>query len=252
MAIGFQVAACALMAAPALGAVAARGGQSIEAAGPVRVVGPEAAAPATSAAVCPGTLTEQCYDPAATATSFVNVGSFFDRRGRTESSHYFVKLFTPATAGRYQIDALSFVCSRLNAVFPSAGVVLTNAAQPIFPTADQLLRLQALAITTQAPTTPTCVDLTGKSIILESGQAAWLVLNFPDAADSVFIGVKSETDAAGTASDHACDFMTRDSGEYWYRPDARYSPYDWMIAAYYDALPAAPRSTWATVKRLYR
>jgi hypothetical protein len=251
--IGFQVATCALIARPAAGFVAARGGDGLTAAATVRVVGPTATAPlAVPTATCPGSSTDRCYDSPAVQTSFVNVGSFFDRRGRTTSQHYFVKLFSPATPGRYQIEGMSFVCNRAATVFPAAGVVPTSAETPIFPSADQLLRLQALSVSGQGPTTSTCVDLSGRAVVLESGQAAWLVLNFPDAADSVFIGVKAETDAAGAASDHGCDFMTRDAGEYWYRPDPRYSPYDWMIAAHYDALPSRAQDAWTTVKLLYR
>ena len=249
----FQVAACVLLAAPAAGFAAGSGAAALTAAAaPVRAVGPEAAAPAAViAANCVGTQTDQCYDTGAGHTSFVNVGSFFDRKGRTSARHYMVKLFAPASPGRYQIQGMTFLNNRAQTVFPTAGVVPTSAAAPVFPTAEQLVRLQVQSVSGLGPSAPTCVDLAGRNVVLEAGQAAWLVLNFPDAADSVFVGVQAETDTTGAASDHACDFMTRDAGEYWYRPDPRQSPYDWAIAAHYDALSAKQNVPWTLVKRLY-
>jgi hypothetical protein len=249
-----QIAALGVLAGVSASHAADRGFEALNAAAPaVPAVGKVLPAPdASPSGTCPGTNVEQCFDTGGSHNSFVNVGTFFDRQARTTSTHYFAKLFTPATPGRYQIQSISFVANRAQATFPSAGVVLTSAETPIFPTNEQLVRLQVKPVASAGASVETCVDLTGGNVILEAGQAAWLVLNFPEAADSVFIGVRAETDTAGAAADHPCDFMTRDAGEYWFRPDPLQSPYDWAIAAYYDALPAAPRQTWSQVKTLYR
>jgi hypothetical protein len=246
------ITACGALAGTAAAVAAGRGAAELDAL-PVQAVGPTAVAPGHAiSAACPGSQVDRCYDTGGGHTSFVNVGTFFDRRSRTASDHFLVKLLIPSTPGRYQIRGFSFLANRAGTVFPSAGVVLTSASTPIFPSAEQLTRLQVLSVVSEGPTVETCADLTGKTVILESGQAAWLVLNFPDAADSVFIGVQAETDTAGAATDHECDFLTRDGGEYWYRPDPRQSPYDWVIAAYYDALPSKQEEPWTRVKLLYR
>jgi len=142
---------------------------------------------------------------------------------------------------------MSFVTNR-SIDFPSAGVVLTSAATPLFPTSEQLAGLQRQFIPGIVGS-PTCVDL---GVDVAPGQLAWMVLQFPDAADSIFVGVHAENDA----NDHPCDFMTRDFGDYYYRPDPVQSHHDLLIKAHFEAVATRPEpvtaQVWARVKSLYR
>lgn len=210
------------------------------------------------AAICPGGgLTDKCYDDSVTTTQYVNVATFFDRRcveGRSGCSvgaaDYMVKYFEPPTPGRYQILGFTFRNNRAGTVFPNAGVVVTNAEAPLFPTFDDLRLLPVVGVAGLGKAEVTCVDVTRYDVVLEADQAAWLVVHIP--ADTAFVGLQSETER----TDHPCDFMTRDQGDYWYRPDPQQSNYDWMMTPYFVALPSRPQSVedrpWSAVKVLYR
>jgi hypothetical protein len=233
-------------------AAASRGLENLVARTPVASpVGVTAGAPATPlpARDCVGGELQQCYETAA-AAQFINVSTFFDKSGRCSQRHFFVKLFTPPAAdAAYRIDGMSFVTNRGGIDFPSAGVVLTSAATPLFPTPEQLGQLQRQFITGVAGNNPTCVDL---AVDVAAGQLAWLVVQFPEAADSIFVGIRGENDA----TDHPCDFFTRDTGDYYYRPDPQQSHHDIQINGHFEALPARPEpvqpQVWAKVKSLYR
>jgi hypothetical protein len=218
---------------------------------PVAPVAPIAAVPVEAAAaqrVCAGVQVQECYESTGSPQAFVNVGTFFDMSQRTSSRHFFVKLFTPPDhTSSYQIDGMTFVANRGGVVYPSAGVVVTSAVDPVLPNFEELTRLQRIAVTSAAGGSPTCVDL---QVPVGADQLAWLVLQFPDAADSVFIAVRAESDS----TDHPCDFLTRDGGDYYYRPDPRQSHHDFMISAHYEALNPKPQELqpWSLVKRLYR
>lgn len=228
------------------------GGIAALAAGTATLPAPVGAPPAL--VVPPGPIVQacasgtpaRCYDSGGTLQD-LNVGAFFDRRARSTSSHLFLKYVAPPASGSYRILALEFVCNTSEADFAAAGALATSDALPTFPTQDDLNRLQRRFFRTVLQAgQPTCVDL-GEGVDLESGQGAWLVLQWADGADSVLVRCDAD------ANDRTCDFLSRDGGELWYRPDPRASTYDWMIAAYYEALPSSPQSEpWYTVKRLYR
>jgi hypothetical protein len=188
----------------------------------------------------------RCYDTGG-ASAYLNVGLFFDSHARSTSDDLFLKYFTPPGPGRHRILSLEFVCNTSEADFAAAGALATDDAQPTFPSQDDLNRLQRRFFRTVLQAgQPTCVDL-GDGVVLEAGQGAWLVLQWADGADSVFVA----SDADG--NDRTCDFLSRDGGDLWYRPDPRSSPYDWEITAYYEALPTRPQGEpWSVVKRLYR
>jgi len=243
-----------LLLAASLPAVAAasRGLENLVAgtpvASPVGVTAPAPAMPLPARDCVAGQL-QQCYEPAA-ASQFINVSTFFDKSGRSSARHFFVKLFTPPSpAGDIRINGLSFVTNRAGIDFPSAGVVLTSAETPLFPTFEQLGNLQRQFITGVAGNQPTCVDL---SVDVPAGKLAWLVVQFPEAADSIFVGIRGENDAV----DHPCDFFTRDAGDYYYRPDPQQSHHDIQINGHFEAIVTRPEPVqpqiWAHVKSLYR
>jgi len=247
-ALGSLVILC--LAAAVLPPAIARPGSGLETlvarAGLLPRVGAPVPATRRPLASCePGGQTQQCYGTGG-PHEFVNVGTFFDRRRRTLPNDYMVKYFAPDTPGRYQITGFTFTNNRPGILYPSAGVVTTSVATPNFPTAEQLLNLQVFAFEAPGEDSTTCVDLTGRGAILESDQAAWLVVHLP--ADTAFVGLRADHDS----DDKPCDFMTRDGGEYWYRPDPRQSTYDWEITPQFIALPSRARLGWSDVKRLYR
>jgi hypothetical protein len=196
-----------------------------------------------AATVCTGGSSQRCFEPG--PSEFINVGSFFDRLRRTLPNDYMIKYFLPDSPGRYQIQGFSFVNSRRGLTYPGGGVVTTPADAPNFPTSEQLSLLQVTMFEAAGPDSETCVNV-GSSVIVEAGQAAWLVVHMP--ADTAFVGLRADR----TGQDHPCDFMTRDAGDYWYRPDPNQSPYDWQITPHFVALPGRPTLPWTTVKRLYR
>lgn len=220
---------------------------------PVALVAPRvpAASPGFRSpfAICPGGgSSEPCFEPASARLEFVNVASFFDRSRRAGASDYFAKYFAPATPGRYRILGFTFKNDRAGSVFPHAGVVVTNAETPFFPTSEDLRLLPILDVEGLGPDSVSCVDVRSLQIDIEANQAAWLVIHMP--ADTAFAGIRADVDS----TDHPCDFMTRDSGDYWYRPDPRQSFYDWEITPYFEALPARAenRVPWSAVKKLFR
>lgn len=207
----------------------------------------------------------RCFDLEGTLRGMrVNVGSFFDRSrppggGRTytqpprsSSAHYFIKYYEPAALDSQQVHGFSFwsrASSIHGAQFPAVGVITTSAATPRFPTNEQLRNLQRLNVETTLGGAETCIDLTSERIHLRRGEAAWMVLNFPDVSDSVFAGIAADT----VGTDQACDFMTPNAGQVWYRPDPRDRPrFDWAITVYTEALTSKGTPTWADVKQVYR
>jgi hypothetical protein len=213
---------------------------------------PPAAAPAADDPLprvqdCPTGQVDRCFEFPSGSRDFVNVATFFDKAQRTQGDDFMVKLFVPPNNGRNRLNGFVFECNRAGPRFPAAGAVVTSATEPIFPTNEQLQLLQQGAFEGAAAGTPTCVDLTGSSLILESGQAAWLIVHC--SADTPNVYLRADRDP----TDHPCDFMTRDAGDYWYRPDPRQSPYDWEFTPYFDVLPAKQQDfVWSQVKSLYR
>lgn len=204
--------------------------------------------PVPSAACPGGGQVERCYESPSARREFVSVASFFDRRRIAGEADYFIKYFVPTTPGRYQILGFTFTSNKVGSVFPHAGVVVTDVETPFFPTSEDLRLLPVLNVVGLGPDSLTCVDVRSQQIVIESNQAAWLVVHLP--ADTSFVGLRADVDP----TDHPCDFMTRDSGDYWYRPDPRQSPYDWEITPYFVAVPARPEDVrpWAAVKSMYR
>lgn len=197
---------------------------------------------------CTGTLEDRCFETG--TTRLINVGAFFDRRRQSASSHFFLKYFEPPAGATYRIEGFTFTSNRSGIAFPGCGVVRTSRENPTFPSADDLSRLQQLFVPSAGANVPTCVDLAGSNFQLEDGQAAWIVLQFPDPPDTSFVGVAA--DPNGT--DHPCDFLTRDRGDFWFRPDPRQNALDWAITVHY-APPVAKqerRIPWSAMKNLHR
>lgn len=192
----------------------------------------------------------------ADTTVYVNVASFFDRRRRSNATHYFVKYFAPEPATRLRFEGIGMrvygTLGRDN--LPAVGVVLTSRSKPVFPTPEQLRNLQDVAIDGQGRSVETCVNLADNDIFLEADQAAWIVVNFPDAAPNVFTGILADVSPPGSTNpDRSGDFMTRDTGDLWYRPDPHVFPkYDWALTVYATPLTRKAQDTWTGVKRLYR
>jgi len=195
------------------------------------------------------------FDPIANPSNtnaYINVGSFFDRSRRSSVDHFFVKYFEPPTPGRYRIEGFSLrVFANMGSdVLTAAGVVKTRAASPVFPTTDELVSLQVLRVDGRGTLTDTCVDLGPYDVDLEPGDAAWLVVQFPDAAH--FIGVLADINQTGNM-DRSGDYLTRNGGELWYRPDPTQTPtYDWAFTPYVSSLARSPGQTWTAYKQLYR
>jgi hypothetical protein len=219
---------------------------------PVAAVAPgdlvaDAGLPAPAAA-CPAGQTAPCFEATGTP-QYLSVASFFDRERQAGSTDYIVKYFEPPSPGRYQVLGFTFTNNRAGSVFPHAGAIVTSAETPFFPTDTQLGLLPVTGLVGLGPDSITCVDVHSDNIVLETNQAAWLVVHLP--SDTVFVGLRAEADP----TDHPCDFMTRDAGDYWYRPDPTQSPYDWMITPYFAILPSraeVDQPTWSLVKRYYR
>jgi hypothetical protein len=206
-----------------------------------------AAKSGAAARACTGTLDDQCFDTG--TTRLINVGAFFDRRRQSNSSHFFLKYFDPP-AGSHRIEGFTFTSNRGGIAFPGCGVVRTSSDNPTFPSSEDLSRLQRLFVPSAGANTPTCVDLAASEFDLEDGQAAWIVLQFPDPPDTSFVGVTADP----TGTDHPCDFLTRDRGDFWYRPDPRQNALDWAITVHYSALVGKQerRVPWSAVKTLHR
>jgi hypothetical protein len=202
---------------------------------------------AADALACPGTTVARCFDSG--ANRLVNVGAFFDRRSPVSESHYFLKYFEPPS-GRARVEGFEFQANRGGIQFPACGLVRTSRGTPTFPSLDQLLSLQIADIVSDGPNRATCVDLAASNLVLEDGEAAWLVVQFPNPPDSAFVGVVAESDA----TDRPCDFFTRDSGEYWYRPDPQQSPLDWSFTVHYSPVTTKVRKRvpWWVVKGMHQ
>ncbi len=195
------------------------------------------------------------FDPIADPTNtsaYLNVGAFFDRNRRSTVEHYFVKYFEPPTPGRYRIEGFSLraFANTGSDVLTAAGVVKTLAASPVFPTTDELVSLQVLRVDGRGTGTDACVDLAPYDVDLESGEAAWLVVQFPDAAH--FIGVLVDVNQVGN-TDRGGDYLTRNGGQLWYRPDPTQTPtYDWAFTPYVVPLTRKLDVAWGPYKHLYR
>ena len=192
------------------------------------------------------------FDPFPTGQ--INVGAFFDRLRRSTTDHFMVKYFVPPTPGRYRIEGFSLriFASGGSDVLHAAGVIKTRADKPRFPNRDALQTLQVLRLDGRGPGIDTCVDLAPHDILLEPGDAAWLVIQFPIA--SHFIGVLADVNGPGN-TDRGGDYLSRDSGDLWYRPDPTQSvTYDWAFTPYVSSLAQSPETwtAWTAYKQLYR
>lgn len=206
---------------------------------------------------CPGLgSAEQCFTPPANPVTgrYLNVASFFDRRQRSLSSHFFLKYFDNAGGAVVEINGLGMHVDYDRAstrTLTAAGVVKTSRATPLLPTSSDLTELQAVGIVAEDGNAETCVEF-DTPVRVEADEAAWLVVRFPDAAEGAFIGVLVDTDA----TDLDCDFMTPDAGEYYYRPDSQSGPtFDWAITAYTSAVTSKDLLSeihWSQWKQLYR
>lgn len=189
-------------------------------------------------------------------TAYVNVAGFFDKRRRSVATHYLIKYFAPEPAARLQIEGFGMrVYGTLGRdELPAAGVIVTKRAQPIFPTTEELRQLQDVFIDGQGHNAETCVNLADDGVVLEADEAAWIVVNFPDAAPNVFVGVLADVSPSGSTNpDRSGDFMTRNGGDLWYRPDPNVFPkYDWAFTVYATSLSRKVTQTWGVVKQLYR
>jgi hypothetical protein len=197
---------------------------------------------------CSGVSADSCFE--AGPTRLINVGAFFDRRRQTASTHFMLKYFEPPTAGRHRIEGFTFRSNRNGITFPSCGVVRTSRSAPTFPSEDELTHLQRLFVASAGANASTCVDLAGSNFVLEADEAAWLVLQFPDPADTTFVGIQAD----GNPVDNPCDFLTRDGGDFWFRPDPRQSPLDWVFVVHHAVQPGKQqrRMPWSAIKSLHR
>lgn len=195
------------------------------------------------------------FDPIANpsnTSAYLNVGAFFDRARVSTTDHYFVKYFEPPTPGRYRIEGFSLrvYANMGSSVMTAAGVVKTRAAAPVFPNPNQLDNLQVLRLEGRGPGVETCVDLASYDVDLEVGEAAWLVVQFPDATH--FIGVLVDINQAGN-TDRSGDYLTRNGGLLWYRPDPVQVPtYDWAFTPYVTPRTRKVDVAWGAYKQLYR
>jgi len=243
------VAFAVLAASPTAPAFAATGGvatlaSSVPTATAVR--GPSIPVTPVSGCATGGNIVEnKCFEEM--QQRFLNVGSFFDipRLQRPTSEDVMIKYSAPATPGQYRLEGISFVSNR-SVVYTGVGALVTSRDTPYLPTAVQLTGIQHLQV--RAVAGATCVDMSGDAIVLDATQAAWLVLRFSDPLDTNFTGVAADTDS----NDHPCDFMSRDLGEVWYRPDPLTSPLDWKFTAYYAPVSSRPELPWSFVKSMYR
>jgi len=234
----------------AAGAWAAAGGlEALAASAPtVRLVAPDLqAAPAAPAADCTAGDAVRCYESNVAART-VSVASFFDRKARNLSEHFMIKFFVPPTPGRYRIEGFSFTSNRAD-TYAGAGAFVTPKLTPYFPTTQQLSQLQRLNVHAAGGGVATCVDLASANVVLDADQAAWVILQYANAVDTLVTGVSVDPEAA---NDHACDFMTRDHGDLWYRPDPVSSPYDWKFTVFHAVVPAKQTLPWTHLKSLYR
>jgi hypothetical protein len=258
---------------PAPFAAAPGGIEALQAATPtVRLVAEPTPGRLVSGGSCGGARctgnASQCFEPLEPlqAGNYVNVGSFFDKKQHSSNRHYFAKYFAPAdSTQRYLLRGMSFFAryartdsagARADSViFPFAGAVLTSARTPFLPKPQDLTQLQQVGIHACGTSTATCVDLSADHIVIAPGRAAWLVLNFPDLPDNVFVGVLADKD---NVVDHPCDFLTQDAGDLWYRPDPVHTPFfDWGITVYTEPTTLKDGEQvqpylWAQVKQLYR
>ncbi len=203
-----------------------------------------AATPSARRAECAVGVADSCYE--AGASRYINVGSFFDRLQTPRLTHYIVKYFEPG-AVRTRLVSFSFISNRA-VTYAAAGAVVTRRDAPVLPATSDLRALRHLLIPAAAGE-PTCVDLAGDNLVLESDQAAWLILQFSDPLDTDFTGVKADSDA----NDHPfCDYMTRDAGELWYRPDPSQTKLDWEFTPFSSVLPSKQQMRWSQIKTLYR
>jgi len=249
----FRPAFSAVLLAGSVGAgtaFAASGGlEALAATVPVAsLVAPAGVAlPAVPAADCVTGVADSCYESNVAART-LSVASFFDGRARNTSDDFMIKYFEPATPGRYRIEGFSFTSNRAD-TYAGAGVVVTPKATPFLPTTVDLSQLQRLNVHASGGGTPTCVDLAPSNIILEADQAAWVILQYTDSPDTLATGIAADPEAA---NDNPCDFMTRDHGDLWYRPDPVSSPYDWKFTVFSAVVPSKQTLGWTHLKALYR
>jgi hypothetical protein len=186
-------------------------------------------------------------------SQYINVGAFFDRLRRSTVDHFLIKYFEPPAPGNYRIEGFSMrVFANMGSdVLHAAGVIKTAAGDGArFPTADALQSLQVLRVDGRGTATDTCVDLASFEIDLAAGEAAWLVVQFPEAGH--FIGVLADLNH-GANPDRNGDYMTRNGGLLWYRPDPAQSPtYDWALTPYVSTRAQRAGATWTACKQLYR
>jgi hypothetical protein len=186
------------------------------------------------------------------SSNYINVGAFFDRLRRSTTEHYLVKYFEPPTSGRYRVEGFSLrvIATMGSDVLQAAGVVKTRADVPLFPTSDELQTLQVLRVDGRGMGVDTCVDVAPYDFVLEPGEAAWLVVQFPIA--SHFIGVLADVNGPGN-TDRGGDYLSRDGGNLWYRPDPTQEiTYDWAFTPYVSSVARAAGDTWTAYKQLYR
>ena len=244
--------------APAAGAAGAAGGVPVTEALPVAPPAdlPQAAAPqphgvVTQSQACALGSAQQCFSPANPVTGrYLNVGAFFDLSRRTTSQHFVVKLFVPPASSRVVVRGVGYHAMASGHVMRRVGVLKTSAASPVLPRPEDLALLQVGNVPSPAFGTETCVEFAAEDQpTLEPGEAAWLVLQFPDVAGSAGILVDDD------ATDENCDFLTPDSGRYWYRPDPRAAvKVDWALTAYTEpaVIKAQQDRSWTHVRTVYR
>jgi hypothetical protein len=257
------VATLVCLAVPGLAAVADAagapgGGVPVTEALPVELPADVAGAAApqplgvvTQGQACGFGTAQQCFAPPNPVTGrYLNVGAFFDLQRRTTSQHFVVKLFVPPATSRVVVRGVGYHTSRSGDVMRRVGVLKTSAAAPVLPRTEDLALLQVGNVVSAAFGTETCVEFAeADQPTLEPGEAAWLVLQFPDVAGTTGILVDDD------ATDENCDFLTPDSGRYWYRPDPRaVVKVDWALTAYTE--PAVIKQqqdrSWTRVRTVYR
>jgi hypothetical protein len=237
-------------------------GPEVSAARPVQLVAtPVAAKPGVDVVDvvqdCPGLGTaEQCFTPPPDPSTgrYLNVASFFDRRQRSMDGHFFLKFYDNAAGAVVDINGLGMHVDYNQAgirTLAAVGVLKTSRSTPLLPAVNDLRELQAVDVVAEPGNVETCVEF-DEAIRIAADEAAWLVVRFPPAGESAFIGLLVDEDA----TDLDCDFMTPDAGEYYYRPDPRNGPaFDWAITAYTTAVvnkDLLSEIHWSQVKQLYR
>jgi hypothetical protein len=251
---GFRSRSIASIAVLALATpcLAASGNRGLEAlAATVPTVSLVAAAapddPQQPAADCMQGTPARCYEDLVGARN-LNVASFFDRSQRGRAEHFMVKYSAPADAGRHRLEGFSFTANRA-ATFALLGALVTKRDTPFLPTNESLTGLQRQNVRASGGGEPTCIDFAGQDLVLEADEAAWLVVGWSDAQDTIPVTVRVDPDPA---NDHPCDFMSRDAGDLWYRPDPAQAPFDWKFTAFYAVMPSKQTVEWNRFKRLYR